>query len=79
MPKEEKIHEQYCIFEEILIMIAQGRATGQIFEYAKNGISITIGDWRKKRRVCLYNLIEVELLLIIFQDRKSTRLNSSHM
>ncbi|MCI9385744.1 MAG: hypothetical protein HFH77_05230 [Lachnospiraceae bacterium] len=48
MPKEEKIHEQYCIFEEILIMIAQGRATGQIFEYAKNGISITIGDWRKK-------------------------------
>ncbi|MEZ3432036.1 MAG: helix-turn-helix domain-containing protein [Lachnospiraceae bacterium] len=71
MPKEEKIHEQYCIFEEILIMIAQGRATGQILEFAKKGISITIGDWRKKRRVCLYNLIEVELLLILFHYSNS--------
>lgn len=56
MPKEEKIHEQYCIFEEILIMIAQGRATGQIFEYAKNGISITIGDWRKKNAEFVYTI-----------------------
>lgn len=73
MPNDEQIHEQYCIFEEVRIMIAKKEAEERIYEFAKKGISITMDGFTKGNSIRLYNSIEIELLLILFHYNNSLK------
>lgn len=71
MPKDELVHEQYCIFKEIHIMIAEKESAERIYEFSKKGINITMSDFAESSRTRLYNPIEIELLLMSFHYNNS--------
>lgn len=66
MPKEESIHEQFCLYQEALILIGNGEYGKKICNILEKGISISIpsfrsGDVEDK----LYNLTEIEMILLL--------------
>ena len=73
MPQEERIHEQFCLYQEALLIIAEKKPLEQLCKTLEKGIKITISDFGEeidKKR--LYSPIEIEMifLLIHYDDSK---------
>lgn len=73
MPQEELIHEQFCLYQEALLIIAEKKPLEQLCKTLEKGIKITISDFGEeidKKR--LYSPIEIEMifLLIHYDDSK---------
>lgn len=73
MPQEERIHEQFCLYQEALLIIAEKEPLEQLCKTLEKGIKITISDFGEeidKKR--LYSPIEIEMifLLIHYDDSK---------
>lgn len=71
MPQEERIHEQFCLYQEALLIIAEKKPLEQLCKTLE--IKITISDFGEeidKKR--LYSPIEIEMifLLIHYDDSK---------
>lgn len=66
MPQEERIHEQFCLYQEALLMIAEKKPILQLCKILEDGIKITISDFGEeidKKR--LYSPIEIEMIFLL--------------
>ena len=67
MPETELVHEQFCLYQESLMMEEKNEPTEQLCETLERAVRLTISDFgtetRKKR---LYSPIEIEMIRLLF-------------
>ena len=67
MPAEEQIHEQYCLYQESRILIAQGETGQKLCGILERAIRITIPDFADGSSQRFYNPMEAEMILSLLR------------
>ncbi len=74
MPKDEKIHEQFCLYYEIILDIKNKLEDKTITEKILQAIHMTRPDYEKKEFIYqLYSKTEIKLLLLYMDYKKKEK------
>lgn len=72
IPEDVKVHEQYCLYQEAILMVAEKKTIEKISEVLEKGIKISISDFNEKdEKRHLYNPMEIEMILMLFHYDES--------
>lgn len=67
MTENEGVHEQFCLYQEALLMIQEKAPLRQLSETLEKGIRITVKNFGEEdHKKQLYNPVEIELILLLF-------------
>lgn len=67
IPPDETVHEQFCMYEEAIMMLRREEPADLLCQTLENGIKLTIPDFGKdKDKIRLYNQTEIEMILLLF-------------
>lgn len=68
MPTEDAVHEQFCMYEEALMMLQRGAAADILCRALEDSIKLTIPGFKSENeKIRLYNQIEIEMILLLFR------------
>ena len=68
MPAGEAVHEQFCMYEEVLIMLQRQKSVEILCQKLEESIKLTIPEFKSaNEKVRLYNQIEIEMILLLFR------------
>lgn len=68
MPMEDAVHEQFCMYEEALMMLQRGDTIDILCQTLENSIRLTIPEFKSEtEKIRLYNQTEIEMILLLFR------------
>lgn len=72
MPQDETVHEQFCLYQEMLLLEKENKPVKEICDILERGIKLTIPDFEQnteKKR--LYSPTEIQMILSLYRyDRE---------
>lgn len=72
MPRDEFVHEQFCLYQEVILAEKEHKPVKEICDALERGIKLTIPDFEvriTKRR--LYSPVEIQMILLLYRyDRE---------